>query len=500
MDTASSLPSDNKSRAVHVLGRLSYGPRPGDIDKVLAAGLDRYVEQQLSPNTITLSQSLQQQLAQLNTLRADPVELFLEYGPMNRRGRLPSPDEIKAARERSRVIMVQAVQARFLRAIESPHQLEEMLVDFWYNHFNVFAGKGLDHLWAASYEEQAIRPHVLGRFRNLLEATARHPAMLFYLDNWQNTAPDSPGARGKFNGLNENYARELLELHTLGVDGGYTQNDVIALARILTGWGLRRGGGNGRRNQGDRSGFYFDVNRHDFGDKVLLGHAIRGRGLAEVEEALDILAAHPSTARHISYQLAQFFVADDPNPELVKQLAAGFIQTRGDIRAVLRILFRSPAFWDDKNAGNKFKTPFQYVVSSVRAADVAVRNVLPLFGSMRQLGQPLYGCQTPDGYKNTQTTWLNPDAMMRRISFATALGSGRLPLDQSMALGNFDRPARSALGAKWKALANATPVDATRLVSTLDGLLRDKTMKVATEAPVFLKAGLILGSPEFMYR
>ncbi len=331
--------------------------------------------------------------------------------------------------------MEQAVQARLWRAVESPRQLQEVMVDFWYNHFNVFAAKGLDHLWVGAYEEQAIRPYALGRFRDLLGATAHHPAMLFYLDNWQNTAPNSPGVRGKQQGLNENYARELMELHTLGVDGGYTQEDVIALARILTGWGL----GRPRGRDINKGGFFFDPKRHDFSDKVFLGQTIHGSGVAEGEEALDILARNPATARHISFELAQYFVADEPPSALVERLRKRFLDTDGDIRAVLDTLFHSPEFWDQKYYGNKFKTPYQYVVSAVRATDMKVVNVRPLYGMLMQLGMPLYGCLTPDGYKNTRDAWLNPDAMTRRIGFATALASGRLPLGQPVKESGFMR-------------------------------------------------------------
>ena len=249
--------------------------------------------------------------------------------------RAVTPEALKEAARAKAVSSAQKPSKRVARAMLSPRQLEERMVEFWFNHFNVFAGKGLDRLWIGAYEVQAIRPHVLGRFRDLLGATAKHPAMLFYLDNWQNTAPGSAGARGNFKGLNENYARELMELHTLGVDGGYTQADVIALARILTGWGLGGDRGDGdpapapmarliaprpnlmRAIAHNARAFRFDPDRHDTADKRFLGHVIRGRsgeaGIQEGEEALDMLARAPATARHISFQLAQFFVADAPD-------------------------------------------------------------------------------------------------------------------------------------------------------------------------------------------
>jgi Protein of unknown function (DUF1800) len=237
---AASIPAD--LREIHVLNRLGFGPRPGDIEQVRSMGVDKFIDEQLSPRSISLPQSLVTRIDSLETLRRNAPELFLEYGPPSYGGKPGDRQAGQRGRQRARVILDQAFEARILRAVESPRQLEEVMVNFWFNHFNVFSQKGLDHLWIGSYEEEAIRPNVLGRFRDLLGATAKHPAMLFYLDNWQNTAPNSPGARGRFKGLNENYARELMELHTLGVDGGYTQTDVITLARILTGWGYLTAG------------------------------------------------------------------------------------------------------------------------------------------------------------------------------------------------------------------------------------------------------------------
>ena len=317
-------------------------------------------------------------------------------------------------------------------------------------------------------EEQAIRPNVLGKFRALLEATAKHPAMLYYLDNWQNKAPNRPAARGRFKGLNENYARELMELHTLGVNGGYTQQDVITLARIFTGWGFPP------RRQGEavQAEFYFDANRHDSSDKVFLGQTIKGSGMAEAEQALDILARHPATAHHISYKLAQYFVADEPPQSLVDKLAKRFQDTDGDIRAVLDTLFHSREFLDPKYYNAKFKTPYQYVISAIRATGMDVQNVRPVAGVLRQLSMQLYGCSTPDGYKNTQSAWLNPDAMLRRISFATTLAAGRF--------------------------AGSKPVDAQQLSKTLGNNFSTQTKEVMESSDKQIQAALILGSPEFM--
>jgi len=489
---AAAIPDELKT--LHVLNRLAYGPSPGDVQKIRALGVNQYIEEQLTPDSIPLPEHLSRELDELETLRMDPVRLFKEYGPPLKRDRQVDPEAAREARERARIIMEQAVQARLWRAIESPRQLQEVMTDFWYNHFNVFAAKGLDHLWAGAYEEQAIRPYALGRFRELLGATAKHPAMLFYLDNWQNTASNSIGARGKLQGLNENYARELMELHTLGVDGGYTQDDVIALARILTGWGL----GRPRGRDINKGGFFFDPKRHDFSTKVFLGQTIRGSGIAEGEEALDILARHSATARHISFELAQYFVADDPPPALVKRLSQRFLDTDGDIRAVLDTLFHSPEFWDQKYYGNKLKTPYQYLVSAVRATDIKVVNVRPLYGMLMQLGMPLYGCLTPDGYKNTRDAWLNPDAMTRRISFATALASGRLPLGQPNKESGFMR--KKTNDREREMTPAGEPVNDVELVRTLNNRFSTQTQTAINAAPKPLHAALILGSPEFMQR
>ncbi|HVO91471.1 MAG TPA: DUF1800 domain-containing protein [Terriglobales bacterium] len=499
-------------RATRVLNRLAFGPSPDDIDRVKTMGVDRYIQEQLSPSTISLPDSLRAKLNNLETVVQSAPELFLEYGPPSYAANKGDKQAAQKARQRARVIVDQAIDARILRAVESPQQLEEVMVNFWFNHFNVFSQKGLDHLWIGSYEEQAIRPYALGHFRELLGATAKHPAMLFYLDNWQNTAPGSPGARGQFKGLNENYARELMELHTLGVEGGYTQEDVITLAKILTGWGFRRPSQGpqvvraaGRRflpvspNGPDANGFFFDPKRHDFSTKTFLGRTIRGSGINEGEEALDILAQHPSTARFISFELAQYFVADDPPKALTERLAKRFLDTRGDIRALLDTLFHSPEFWDEQYATSKFKTPFEYVISAVRASGIPVSNTRPLRGTIALLGMPLYGCLTPDGYKNTQAAWLNPNAMTQRLTFATALASGRLPLNQqpAKAMDQMDGSMKPEPPAQSNQIR---PLQAKDLINTVGSSLSANTRNSIDTSPVPIRAAMVLGSPEFMRR
>ena len=540
---ASDMPAEE--RPLHVLNRLGFGPRPGDVERVKVIGPEHYIHEQLHPESIPEPSALVNRIASLQTLRMTPIELFKQFQmPVQKQAQnidKTDQDARKAARKQAGIIMYEAVQARILRAIYGPRQLQEVMAAFWFNHFNVFAAKGLCHLWIGAYEEEAIRPHTMGRFRDLLGATAKHPAMLFYLDNWQNTAPDAPGKHGKFEGINENYARELMELHTLGVNGGYTQQDVIALAHILTGWGIVRpqqlmmqqrlmlrprgsgGGGLGpfgffrRRYRPQQPparvamavtpyGFFFDASRHDFAEKTLLGHDIKGAGIAEGELALDMLARSPATANHLGFQLAQYFVADDPPKPLVARMANRYLATDGNIRDVLDTLFRSSEFWERRYYAAKFKTPYEYAISAARATGGEVLNVRPLAGLMAQLGMPLYGCQTPDGYKNTEDAWLNPDGMMMRLSFATALGAGRLPLERPVDFG--DEQPMGGKGAMTRVAMKDTrtfggamaPPDPAKLAVTLGGVFSRRTAEAIEAAPPQLRSPLILGSPEFMMR
>ena len=462
--------------ARHALERLTFGPRPGEIQQVHDMGVNLWISQQLNPNALPESPALTGALAALPNLTSSNAELYRHEILLRR----DKTDEGKEERNAFyKAVSGDVMTAHFDHALLSNRQLQEVLTNFWFNHFNVFLNKGFDHVWVGNYENEAIRPYVFGRFRYLLEATARHPAMLFYLDNWQNTAPGSRGAKGKEDGLNENYARELMELHTLGVDGGYTQQDVTELARILTGWGLRtrpEKGPFGFKREPDFT-FAFDPNRHDYGDKHFLGLTIKGdsRGWPEIEQALSILAAHPATAKHLSYQMAQYFVSDNPPPALVDRMAKTWVQTQGDLTAVMRTMFESPEFWAPENEGNKYKTPFEYVVSSLRAGNVTPSDPHPLFGELRQLGQPIYGIETPDGYKQVEGAWLNPDAMARRLSFATALGSGHLGKDSVF-------------------------LDEASLRSTLGEKLLPQTDKALSAADPRLRTALLLGSPDFMYR
>ncbi len=405
----------NQADTIHVLSRLAFGPSPDDLQKVQSVGIKAYIREQLNPQNISEPPVLRQALVPFNTIRATAVDRTQESLSLRiRLGRKPNRTEQQAQNRRRREFLSHAVTANLLRSVYSDRQLEEVMGQFWFNHFNVFASKGSNPFWVGHYEQNAIRPHALGQFRNLLRATAQHPAMLTYLDNHLNTAPKSPGAKGAFKGLNENYARELLELHTLGVNGGYNQADVIAAAKIFTGWGLPQ---HQQRTVSDRL-FYFDRDRHDFSDKQFLGTTIQGSGLAEGEEVLDLLAQHPATARHLSYKLAQYFVADDPSPKLITQLSKRYLQTNGNIREVLATLFDSDEFWDQRYRQNKFKTPYEYVISAVRATGSTEFNTGFAINSLIGLNMPVYSCLTPDGYANTQGTWLNSSAIQRRLSLA----------------------------------------------------------------------------------
>lgn len=439
-----------QAAAAHVLNRLAYGPAPGDIERVAQMGVARYIDSQLYPETLELPAALSERLAGLDAVQRSSGEMLGEFLAVRDMVKDETEDAKAMRREVLARINNQTAEARIARAVASPRQLEEVMVDFWFNHFNVFSGKGQVRPLVASYERDAIRPYVFGSFRDMLGATAKHPAMLYYLDNYLSKA----------GGLNENYARELMELHTLGVDKGYTQKDVTELARMLTGWSFAP-----RQLVARNETFRFDTKRHDNGDKLWLGRIVKPQGQAEGEYALDVLAVHPATARHISYKLAQYFVADEPPPALVERMAQTWVASKGDIRAVLKTLFASDEFMSPEAQGAKFKTPYQYVISAARAGNAALSEVRPVLGALDRLGMPLYGCQTPDGYKNTQAAWLNPDALSRRIGYAVTLGQG---------------------------------VDAAVVQSALGESVSERTQGIVAASPQKIRTAMLLGSPDFM--
>jgi uncharacterized protein (DUF1800 family) len=546
-------------QAVHVLNRLAYGPRPGEIEEVRKLGVETWIKQQLTPAQVTENPVLNARLSALPSPQLTTWQIFEKYSAQSPAIRIPPPlnlpqllnpqqqqqllngtaeqkiavldalapdvrrqvlavaprqvleavpdlpQEAERARQteaqlrnkdlqeqtrklrpplnelltpeqvrdiqrgtpeqkmavltsldsQKRAMVLRAVpasivpdafkrealvamnpqqavlneltEAKLQRATYSRRQLEEVLVDFWVNHFNVFSGKGQVRMLLTSYERDAIRPHVLGRFHDMLLATARHPAMLFYLDNFQSQAPPDPGlqptpppnANVRRPGLNENYARELMELHTLGVNGGYTQKDVVEVARAFTGWTIFDVARVGE--------FDFNPAMHDRGEKVVLGQLIaRGGGEGDGLRVLEILSRHPSTAAFISHKLAQRFVADDPPRTLVDRMAATFQKTDGNLRAVMETLLLSREFLSEGAFQAKTKSPLEMVVSSLRAFSADVSDTTAMSQRLSDLGQPLYGKSEPTGYPNTGELWTNSAGLLARMNFATALMAGQI--------------------------------------------------------------------------
>ena len=475
------MPTSSPDRlTLHILNRLSYGPKPGDVDHIQAISIDAYIDGQLTPQALAIPKDLSQRIAQLPDFQASPDSLRQKYARNPDRAANVMEGKQKQAQPQ---VLDSTIAARIWRATESPQQLQEVMTEFWFNHFNVFGHKGKVQLYLADYELNAIQPRTLGDFRTLLGAIAKHPAMLIYLDNTGNRVIKN---RKNEKGVNENYARELLELHTLGVDGGYSQGDIIALARILTGW-VDLPATKAGVTQPDPSGAYFRQDWHDFSDKQLLGHTIKGQGKAELDQALDVIARHPSTARHLSYKLAQWFVQDNPPPDLVQQLQQTFLASNGNITAVLKTLFNSPHFRDPNTFSVKFKTPYQYVVSVIRAGDLTVIDPPKINGWLRQLSMPLYDCLTPNGYDNTAQIWLNPDGLLRRLTLIESL---------PRQIATPDRPQRPL---RYPA-SQMTTLTKDALQNTLGEMFTPQTQRVVAANPGDRQPSLLLGSPEFMYR
>lgn len=366
-------------------------------------------------------------LAALPAEKQDEVVAALPAGMRQGMFAIATPElrrKIELTQGPAQVVYRDLAEGKLLRAIYSNRQLEEVLSDFWFNHFNIYLDKGADRYLVTQYEREVIRPHVLGKFRDLLEATAKSPAMLFYLDNWQSVGPNAPQPRGQGNkarrGLNENYGRELLELHTLGVDGGYTQKDVTEVARCFTGWTI---------NQPQRGGnFLFNNRLHDGAEKTVLGVKIAaGGGMSDGEKVLDIVARHPATAHFISRKLAQRFVADDPPPALVERMAQTFLKTDGDIRLVMKTMLESKEFWSVGAYRSKMKSPFEMVASAVRAVNGDVDYAASLMQQVAQLGEPLYRKIEPTGYSNASQEWLNSAGLLARMNFALQLADNKVP-------------------------------------------------------------------------
>jgi uncharacterized protein (DUF1800 family) len=650
--TALHLTEDQRS--LHALNRLTYGPRPGDLQKVLAMGVDDWVEQQLHPEEISdgvldsklgpfrtlrmsihdliqtfpnnnlvrsaaegktplptdplkrsiyevqisiladrqkqdqaardgktldadtkakidkqnqdtvstqadsiLSQPKEKRLDAILALAPDDRRLFVTNLKGPQRDRLLAdfnPDQrelFQAMTSPVGVVTSELQQAKLLRAVYSERQLLEVMTDFWFNHFNVYLNKDADQYLTTAYERDVIRLHALGKFKDLLAATAHSPAMLFYLDNWLSIGSNSPQAvaanKGKPGqaapGLNENYGREVMELHTLSVNGGYTQQDVTELARVFTGWTIQP------LEQG--AAFNFEPKKHEPGDKTVIGESIPENGVHEGEQMLDILAHHPNTARFICRKLAIRFVSDDPPPALVDRMAQKFLSTDGDIREVLRTLFKSPEFWSPKAYRAKVKTPFEFVVSSLRATGTDLTSAAPVLGTLGKMGMPLYQMVPPTGYSMTAATWMNSEALIDRMNFALALSDGKVggtafDAGRVLALGTLTfrgfpkpivsvepgsaKPAKSGAGGAHPGARQARAADLTDPAADLgeettlfmvenallNGEVSDATQKVIRhqlDDPQFAAhslddpkktlntmTALVIGSPEFQHR
>jgi uncharacterized protein (DUF1800 family) len=560
-------PLNERQQVRHLLNRITFGPRSGDVNRITQSGVNRFIDQQLHPGKVDDS-LLEKRLEKLQTLGMSPSELAADFPPpgqVNLRqarthalleSRREFPDmEIPAAGSSSqdavmsihaprdqagpvemnaaplaasgaqpqgpREILLQLGQQELLRAVYSTRQLEEIMVRFWMNHFNVYWPKGADRYYLTSFEQDVIRPHALGGFEDLLVATAQSPAMLFYLDNWMSVAPGPhnqprlynsaiPGRAGfesfgasrrlqarpqNRRGLNENYGRELMELHTIGLH--YTQKDVTEVARSFTGWTLLRPGRGG--------GFYFNSRMHDYGEKVVLGHTIpAGYGIEDGLKVLHILASSPDTARHICYKLSQRFVADNPPADLVNRATQIFLQTRGNMRSVLQIILNTQEFYSQGAYEAKVKSPFEYVATALRAlgADTDGGGPLPRF--MANMGEPIFQYEAPTGYGDDAGTWVNSSALLARINFALTLCLGRIP----------------GTSVDWQALVSEASGDSPRdiLIELAQGIIGGslspvtentilRGMSDANEGRLFsaerqtrMMAALMISSPEFQRR
>ena len=503
-------------QVLHVLSRLTYGPRPGEVERVRALGLDVWLERQLHPEKIDDS-APEAALAELATLRMTTTELLHAYprpdpqlraklasGEMSRQEMQERyPMEKRPAR-----ITAELQAAKMVRAVTSERQLQEVMVDFWFNHFNVFANKGDVRWYVSAYEREAIRPYALGKFPELVRATAHHPAMLFYLDNWLSARPDftipAGPNRGRKAGLNENYARELMELHTLGVDGGYSQKDVTEVARAFTGWTIERPQAEGR--------FVFRASMHDTGEKTVLGRRIpAGGGREDGERVIEILTRHPSTARFIATKLVRRFVSDVPPPALVDRVAATYSRTGGDIPTMLRTIVESREFRGEDTYRAKIKKPFEFVASATRALGGRpdAQGGMALARASAEIGEPLYEAQPPTGYGDRAEVWVNSGALLARMNFALGLVSGRyqrVTVDLPALVAGADTSVPAVVLDRLLAaiLANqASPETRSVLAKHLaDPQITRQTAddRGPVNTDVAKLAALVIGSPEFQRR
>lgn len=563
-----------REAAAHLLNRFAYGPRPGEVEAVVRMGLDRWFERQLAAGIP--DGPLEDQLRRLPALRMSTAEIVKTYPPpgiilveAREAGVIPRdlvPGDLQSedrrelrgkvqdfARQRGyreqKELLGQLMTAKLVRAVGSDSQLAEVMTDFWFNHFNVSLTDNQTRSYLLPYERDAIRPNALGRFRDLLEATAKSPAMLVYLDNAQSSAasgaattlerrmrrrPPETGRRMRPQGLNENYARELLELHTLGVDGGYSQKDVVEVARAFTGWSVmppgklremaesrlarvRRAGGLGFHREGE---FLLRADQHDAGAKTVLGVQLpAGRGMEDGEAVLDLLAKHPATARHLAAKLAVRFVSDAPPKALVDRLADIYLKTGGDVRRMLAALAGSPEFWSREAIGAKVKSPFELTASALRATGGEVRDPREILQWIGRMGQPLYAYQAPTGYPDRAEAWVNTGSLLNRMNFGLQLAAGRVrgigmdlpelnggrePASREEALNVYARllmPGRnldSALKLLGPMVGDPDLVRKIDEAAPKDGASEVGDRRPST--PVEQVVGVILGSPEFQRR
>ncbi len=488
-----------RDSAFHALNRLAYGARPGEADSVARIGVMRWIERQLDADHVPDPRlaAREREFKILDYGRADLAGRYRDA--VRERQRLQreaaaSGDSMRlrgsAPMREFRELGGELQQLAIVRAALSERQLREVMVDFWTNHFNVFVGKGADRFLLPSYIEETIRPRALGNFEDLLIATARSPAMLFYLDNAQSVAPGSSrpfplsamrrggqGVRSRPTGINENYARELLELHTLGVDGGYTQQDVINVARIFTGWSIER------PERG--AGFVYHDWAHDQGDKVVLGQKFKSDGEDEGVRLLKFLANEHATMHHVSAKLCARFVADEPPDGCIDAAVAAWQQSRGDIRTVLRAIFTSPDFWSAQAVRSKVKTPFEFVVSAVRATGVEPDDTPRLAQLVARLGEPLYQQPAPTGYAETEEHWVNSGALLARMNAAMMIAK------DCATIPNIDDHAQLVDVIDQKLLAG------TMSAHTKSGILEQIADLTDPGQARVMAVGLDLGGPEF---